>query len=135
MTRSPQSPVFHPLEDHSDNRGESVAIPEAFFTQFGHLQELHYVTVNPGAVRGNHAHQREEMLLVHHSDSWSLLWWGSRSTQIEQRLFSGDGSLLMSIPAGLFHALKNTGAAPMQVVSASAKTRQSHDTQWDQQVS
>lgn len=69
------------LTNRGDDRGDSFALlPEAL--QFlGDLADAHFSSILPGAVRGNHFHQRKrEAIVVLHNFPWSFHWNDCAST-------------------------------------------------------
>ncbi len=130
---TPLQPTFHTPLDHSDGRGDSLALPARFLAEFGCLRELHLVTLAPRAVRGNHVHDHDEMLLVLHRGNWVLHWW-QEGQDTESRHFSGVGQQLITLPAGLWHALKNLADTELIVTSASASTFDPQATRWDRRI-
>ncbi|MFH1063187.1 MAG: hypothetical protein V1747_09955 [Candidatus Omnitrophota bacterium] len=59
------------LEEHSDERGVSFSVPAANLSYIKKINNMHFATIMPGAVRGNHYHeQKKECLLVIYSDAW-----------------------------------------------------------------
>lgn len=95
-------------EIHADTRGMS------FFPWQGRLRApedlsktFHLVSIHPGHVRGNHYHPGHiEWLYPFHGTG--LLIWEEAPDQVQERLISGD-STLIHIPPGIAHAVKNPG--------------------------
>ncbi len=119
------------IDNSSDIRGDSFHFPRAVFDYLGAIKELHYATVDPGAVRGNHYHiDRKEMLFVYFSSAWKLAWRTLASDTIETRDFSGQGAVIIHIDANVVHAIKNTGKQTLHLVSCSNARAEASDTDW-----
>jgi predicted RNase H-like nuclease len=104
----------HSLSASADARGHSYAVPLAIAA----VKECHIATIRPGAIRGNHYHtQRHELLVVLHSDRWTLLWDEGEGTAVESRSFEGTGAVLMDADPLCAHAVRNDGASELQIVS------------------
>lgn len=72
---------MHVLSDAPDPRGSSFSIPENRLPPDFVVRDAHVMTVQPGAVRGDHFHcAKREVFLVTYLDSWSLHWDGGRGT-------------------------------------------------------
>ena len=79
--------------------------------------DMHVATIEPGAVRGNHYHaERREVLVIMAADRWSLHWDEGADTPARQREFTDPGAVLVTVPPGMSHAIRNDGAVPMQIV-------------------
>jgi oxalate decarboxylase/phosphoglucose isomerase-like protein (cupin superfamily) len=95
-------------EIHVDARGISffpwqgrVHAPENILNTF------HLISIRPGHTRGNHLHPGHiEWLYPFHGDG--LLLWEIDPDQVQERLISGDSTLIL-IPPGIAHAVKNPG--------------------------
>jgi dTDP-4-dehydrorhamnose 3,5-epimerase-like enzyme len=71
------------------------------------LQTFHLVSIQPGTIRGNHLHPgHAEWLYPFHGAA--VFIWESDPGQIQERLISGDRTLIYT-PPGVAHALKNPG--------------------------
>jgi dTDP-4-dehydrorhamnose 3,5-epimerase-like enzyme len=108
------------LPQGGDDRGHSFTITPDTLRFLGDVRDIHLTTIVPGAVRGNHYHQRrKEALLVVHSSDWELLWEDADATAVKRQRFPGRGVVLVSIPPGCPHALRNCGGADMLVFGMS----------------
>jgi len=103
-------------EIHSDARGMS------FFPWQGRLQApedlsntFHLASIRPGCTRGNHLHPRHvEWLYPFHGIG--ILIWEASPGQIEERLISGDSTLIYIAP-GIAHAFKNPGPETLYLMA------------------
>jgi len=105
------------LQDSGDARGSSFSVPAELFAGPFSVADMHVATIEPGATRGNHYHAlRREVLVVVATDRWSLHWDEGAGTPIRQREFAGPGAVLVRVPDGMSHAIRNDGAVPMQLI-------------------
>jgi oxalate decarboxylase/phosphoglucose isomerase-like protein (cupin superfamily) len=105
------------LTNHADARGSSFVVPPELLAGFP-VVDMHVATIEPGSVRGNHFHlERRELLVVMADDTWSLHWDGGAGTAVHKRDFAGPGAVLVSVPIGSSHAIRNDGSAPMRMVA------------------
>jgi oxalate decarboxylase/phosphoglucose isomerase-like protein (cupin superfamily) len=103
-------------EIREDSRGFS------FYPLRGRVQEaakiagdFHLVTIAPGQVRGNHLHPgRWEWLYPFHGTGYFM--WEPHPGDLRERLVSGS-RLLIRIPPGIAHALRNPGPGPLYVLA------------------
>jgi mannose-6-phosphate isomerase-like protein (cupin superfamily) len=105
------------LKDSGDARGSSFSVPAELFAGPFTVADMHVATIEPGATRGNHYHAlRREVLVVIATDRWSLHWDEGANTPARQREFIGPGAVLVCVPDGMSHAIRNDGAVPMQII-------------------
>lgn len=91
---------------------------------------MHLVSIEPGQVRGNHRHPtRNEWLLVHARGNWELAWKpaGEDAAMCHQAML--PGAVTITLPAGIAHALKNTGDRPLWALSWSDRPTGPTDTE------
>lgn len=104
------------LKDSGDARGSSFSVPAELFAGPFPVADMHVATIEPGAVRGNHYHaERREVLIILAADRWSLHWDEGADTSARQREFTDPGAVLVTVPPGMSHAIRNDGALPMQL--------------------
>lgn len=105
------------LQDTGDTRGSSFSVPAELFAETFSVQDMHIATIEPGAIRGNHYHAvRHEILVVIAADRWSLHWDEGVGTPVKQRQFKGPGTVVVTVPTGMSHAIRNDGAMSMQMM-------------------
>lgn len=76
---------------------------------------LHVVSIAPGRVRGNHVHPAKvEWLYPFHGQGFFL--WEPRPGDVRERLITGH-RLLIRIPPGVPHALRNPGPEPLYLLA------------------
>jgi hypothetical protein len=101
-----------------DARGVVFDLPGEQLAWLGRVTGMHFGTVTPGAVRGNHLHrQARELLLVQYRGAWELAWGTGESQPARRRRFSGDGCVGVRIPPGIAHAIRNTGGLDLGFVA------------------
>jgi dTDP-4-dehydrorhamnose 3,5-epimerase-like enzyme len=104
--------TVEPLTVHADVRG-------SVFEPLGpgglpHQRNVHVVVTEPGAVRGNHLHPRGTETLVIQGPA---LFRCRHDGEVVDTEIPGGAVVRFTIPAGVAHALKNTGTAPTLAVS------------------
>ena len=98
--------IFHNLTDkiHRDQCGWSAnpfMLP-GFPREFGHL---HMVSISPGAVRGNHLHRTAREWFFVFGGEYLVRW--KSGNEVKERRFSADEMMVMEIPPGAVHAVRN----------------------------
>ncbi|MBU1086265.1 MAG: hypothetical protein KKD05_01965 [Candidatus Omnitrophica bacterium] len=102
------------LEEHSDDRGVSFSLPLQTFDFMKKIKEIHMATILPGAVRGNHLHEkRKEFMMVLYTDAWIFGYQEKKAEQPTFKHFEGESGIVIKIEPGIAHALKNTGNKPL----------------------
>ena len=114
-----------------DSRGTSFRVPRGSLDFLDKLVEMHYATINPGSVRGNHYHrERKELLFVNFMSSWQFAWQPVATQNIHTQAFSGAGGIVIHIEPEVIHAIKNTGDTPLYIVACSNNIPVANDTEW-----
>jgi len=100
------------LTVHSDARGSVFEPlgPDGLPDQ----RNVHVVVTEPGAVRGNHLHPHGTERLVIQGPA---LFRCRQDGKVVDTEIAGGEVVRFTIPAGVAHALKNTGTAPILAVS------------------
>lgn len=102
LWEDPRGFSFYPLKGRTE---DPATIPDAF----------HLVSIAPGQVRGNHLHPgRWEWLYPFHGTGYFR--WEPHPGDIQERLVSGH-RLLIRIPPGVAHALRNPGPEPLYLLA------------------
>jgi len=108
------------LQNMGDARGELFRIQQSALDFLGSIHDIHFGTIKPNAIRGNHYHVRNfEVLIVGFASRWKLVWSESDSTITYEREFAGVGTILIEIEEGIVHAVHNTGNLPLNIISLS----------------
>lgn len=109
------------LTSDGDRRGLSLAMPPEALQFVGEVADVHLSSSLAGAVRGNHYHRRKRRaILVMPGVAWSLHWDEGEGTVIKRRSFNGSQSVLVLIPPGVSHAVRNDGNAALWMVACSS---------------
>ena len=119
------------IENYGDARGALYNISDSDLQFLDKIQNIHFGKIHPNAIRGNHYHrQGKEMLIISYSDVWTLVWAKNDSAQIFIKEFTGAGAVMINIPEGVVHALKNTGDRNMELIALSNNkyTKENADT-------
>jgi dTDP-4-dehydrorhamnose 3,5-epimerase-like enzyme len=100
-------------EVKSDERGWAVEPMDAAVLSEGKIKNIHVVSIEPGAVRGNHYHAtKTEFVLI--IGSGCQFWVVERDTRMEKCLVSDNSKpLLVKIPPMVSHAFRNVGESPV----------------------
>ena len=98
----PRGLSFFPLRDR-------VRRPEILIRNF------HLVSIEPGQVRGNHAHPGHLEWLYPFHGAGDFIWEGSDGSRQERRL--AGGRVLIRIPPGVAHAMRNPGPEVMYLLA------------------
>lgn len=78
-------------------------------------EDFHLVSIAPGQVRGNHLHPgRWEWLYPFHGTGFFM--WEPHPGDLRERMVSGR-RLLIRIPPGMAHALRNPGPEPLYLLA------------------
>jgi len=116
------------LAAHRDPRGEIFNIAAADLGFLGAARNLHFGTVTPRSVRGNHYHeQAKELLVVRFQDAWRFAWAASDCTEIQFRGFQQAGCVLIRIDTGIAHAVENLGVTDLSILSVTNRPYQPDD--------
>ena len=83
-----------------------------FPRQFGHL---HLVSMEPGAVRGNHYHQTLKEWLFAFGGQYSFHW--KAGGNISRRLIPADKMVVIEIPPGITHTIRNESKETMYLLA------------------
>jgi oxalate decarboxylase/phosphoglucose isomerase-like protein (cupin superfamily) len=109
------------LPGDRDGRGISLSMPREAFEFVGEVKDVHVSFCVPGAIRGNHYHIRKHRaILVLPGAEWSLHWDEGEGTVIQRRSFDGRHAVLVLIPPGASHAVRNDGKATLWLVACSS---------------
>ncbi|MCX8089426.1 MAG: cupin domain-containing protein [Verrucomicrobiae bacterium] len=116
----PSTPVLvEPVELICDARGWVIEpVNEAALIG---KRNVHVVWTEPGAVRGNHYHQRTTEIIVVVGPARVRVREGEA---VRDQLVAAEQALRFTIPPGVPHAIQNTGTRPMILM---AFTDQPHD--------
>jgi len=110
------SVVFHNLNDKFiyDERGwvaNPFRLPN-FPQRFGHL---HAVSLEAGAVRGNHLHRTCREWLFIFGGRYSIFW--REGDEVKRRIMEKEEYFTIEIPPGIVHAVRNEGESVIYLLS------------------
>ena len=108
MPRATVEPVRH----HADPRG--VVLEPIGPDDLPHQRNVHLATTAPGAVRGNHYHERGTEILVVIGPALARLREEGRVRDVE--VPAGEAYRFV-MPPRVSHAFRNTGSSPMVLVA------------------
>ena len=121
MTTAPKVQITE-LANHGDQRGFSFTVPAEALLFVGPVQDIHIAEILPGAIRGNHFHEKRRQILVFtYAGPWSFHWDEGAETPIRRRTFEGAGAVLITIQPGASHAVRNGGPQPLTLMAASSR--------------
>lgn len=110
------------LHNSGDARGFSFTMPPQALAFLGRVADMHLASMVPGAIRGNHYHVRKQEAIVFvPGAAWSLHWDEGDDTIAQHRNFDGSTAVLVLIPPGTSHAVRNDGDAPLWIVACSSE--------------
>lgn len=72
-------------------------------------QNIHLVSAEPGAVRGNHYHERQHEFLCIFGARARVAVYDPRGERREEQELSGQEPMILDARPGLAHAVKNVG--------------------------
>jgi len=78
------------------------------------IRGVHVVAIFPGQARGNHYHRDTNELLFLFSGKGEFYWEDEDGLKTHQ---IGGGNTVITIPAGVRHAFKNTGDKPVYLLA------------------
>jgi dTDP-4-dehydrorhamnose 3,5-epimerase-like enzyme len=117
------------LSDDGDQRGFSFTLPDEALQFLDGVEDIHIAAILPGAVRGNHFHQRRrEILLFQYVGEWSFHWDNGPNTPTQHRSFQGAGTMLIKILPGASHAVRNDGAQTLTLMAACSEPYDPQDS-------
>ena len=109
---------FVRLDDQGDARGALYRIPAELLRELGHVGDIHFGEIRPGALRGNHAHSgNTELVLLSWKDQCEIAYDEGEGQESKVVHLEGRGSAALLIPPNCAHAFRNTGAEVMEFTS------------------
>jgi len=110
------------LGSPGDARGLNFSLPSRALDFLGRVVDVHFASAAPEAVRGNHFHLRKRRaIIVFPGPAWSLHWDEGENTAVRHRVFDGRGAVMVLVPPGSAHAVRNDGATPLSIVACSSE--------------
>jgi quercetin dioxygenase-like cupin family protein len=102
IVEDPRGLSFYPFKDR-------VGRPELL------IQNFHLVSIQPGQVRGNHAHPGHLEWLYPFHGQGDFIWETPEGGRETRRL--AGGRVFIRIPPGVAHAMRNPGPDPMYLLA------------------
>jgi dTDP-4-dehydrorhamnose 3,5-epimerase-like enzyme len=110
------------LHNHGDARGFSFSPPRETLDFLGRIADMHLASTAPRAVRGNHYHVRkQEAIIFLPGAAWSLHWDAGEGTPTQHHSFDGSTAILVLVPPGNSHAVRNDGSTLLWLVACSSE--------------
>jgi oxalate decarboxylase/phosphoglucose isomerase-like protein (cupin superfamily) len=110
------------LNNNGDARGFSFSPSREALAFLDRMADIHLASTAPGAVRGNHYHLRKrEAIVVLPGAAWSLHWDEGEDTPAQHRAFDGVNAVLVLVPPGRSHAVRNDGETTLWLVACSSE--------------
>lgn len=110
------------LSDRGDHRGMSFTTPAEALGFLANVADVHLASTKPGAVRGNHYHlRRREAIVVLPGTGWSLHWDDGDGSSAQSRAFEGTTTVLVTVPPGSSHAVRNDGQSTLWLIAFSSE--------------
>jgi mannose-6-phosphate isomerase-like protein (cupin superfamily) len=117
------------LAGGGDERGLSLNASIRVLEYLRNISDIHIASINPSAVRGNHYHlRRREAIVVLPGSAWSLHWDEGENTDIRRQQFSGLNSVLVLVPPGVSHALRNENGGRLWLIALSSERHDPSET-------
>jgi dTDP-4-dehydrorhamnose 3,5-epimerase-like enzyme len=110
MAKSKSKIQFIDLPNRGDARGFSFTVPTEALKFLRTVADVHFASIKPGAVRGNHFHKKGRMaIVVLPGAKWSFHWDEREGAEPQHRVFDGSGAVLVLVAVGSSHAVRNDG--------------------------
>ena len=110
------------LANHGDARGFSFAWPREALDFVGQVADMLMASIAPGSVRGNHYHaSKHQVNVVLPGSAWSLHWDEGEDTATQHCNFDGTTAVLVLVPPGASHAVRNNGEERLWLVISSSE--------------
>ncbi len=106
-------------ESWSDARGWGVKPLAAAGLASEVVKEMHLVSLEPGAVRGNHLHELGREWIVIFGGQASIAWRSENRASIQIDRIDPATTAMFEIPPGLPHAIRNDSALTIFILSLS----------------
>jgi dTDP-4-dehydrorhamnose 3,5-epimerase-like enzyme len=111
------------LSNRGDARGVSFTAPAEALAFLGRVADVHLASTKPQSVRGNHYHlRRREAIVVLPGSPWSLHWDDGEAAPARSRVFDGTTAVVVTVPPGSSHAVRNEGECTLWLVAFSSES-------------
>ena len=86
------------LDNTGDARGLAFTAPSHALDFVGRIADIHFASVSPGTVRGNHYHlHKRQALILFPGAAWSLHWDEGEGTPIQRNSYDGTRAVMVLI--------------------------------------
>jgi len=110
------------LDNTGDARGLAFTAPSHALDFVGGIADIHFASVSPGTVRGNHYHlHKRQAVILFPGPAWSLHWDEGEGTPVQRSSFDGSGAVMVLVSPGCSLAVRNDGEQPLWLVTCSSK--------------
>lgn len=111
-----------PLKQLHDERGKVMTMIRADSSTFKQFGEIYFSTVNPGAVKAWHKHQRMTLNYACVVGAIKLVLYDARESSttrglVAEYFISPENFLLVTVPPGVWNGFKAIGAAAAMVAN------------------
>ena len=110
-------PEVRPLDQKKDKRGRVFEVLRREHVLEGGFGQVYVFTGSPGSVKGNHYHTRKTEWFCVISGEGELILCDCESQLRDYITLSGDCPTVVTIPAGVAHAIRNLGDTEMIVLA------------------
>jgi len=116
-----------PLDQKTDNRGRVFEVFRSEHVPKGGFGQVYVFTGSPGSVKGNHYHARKTEWFCVISGQGELILCDRESLHRECITLSGDRPMVVTIPAGVAHAIRTLSNTEMIVLAYVTESYNSED--------
>jgi dTDP-4-dehydrorhamnose 3,5-epimerase-like enzyme len=114
--------IINSLKNHKDQRGDSFALSQKSLQYISNICNIHFATICPGYVRGNHYHQeKKEVIVIIYYDIWQFGYCLKNHDEKIIKQFDGQGAVSVEIEPEIAHAIKNTGTKDLFIIGCSSQ--------------
>jgi dTDP-4-dehydrorhamnose 3,5-epimerase-like enzyme len=106
-----------PLVQKTDTRGRVFEVLRREQVPENGFGQIYVFTGSPGSVKGNHYHTRKTEWFCVISGDGELILCDPESQQRECIMLSGEHPTVVTIPAGVVHAIRNLGETELVVIA------------------
>ncbi len=107
-----------PLQDRSDEHASRFRAPDNWRSFLGEAAVISVISLHPGHTAGNHYHMvSREVMIVTHTDNWSLYYDSGPGTEVIRRQFQGKGAILLAAECMSAHTIINDGSSDLHLIA------------------
>ena len=110
------------LDNVGDARGLAFTAPSHALDFVGGIADIHFASISPGTVRGNHYHlHKRQAVILFPGAAWSLHWDEGEGTPVQRNSFDGTRAVMVLISPGASLAVRNNGKNPLWLAMCSSE--------------